>query len=202
MTTISALEARADAAREKLIASPVAGYSSLMEWRLAWLDGYYQGDLDGVKRARQLELELRTAADQRYIDDEPRLRAVLESHLTADRLLASGDLEPSTLRGAVERMQPAVENMRRSSSDPTEGQMPEITKVVLRAVVYLTYTDEPGNDTIQGVQTLYDAERDIEMALRKRDGNGRTPLKYEVDSIDVVDAEYMDELEAFGRAQG
>lgn len=80
--------------------------------------------------------------------------------------------------------------------------MPEITKVVLRAVVYLTYTDEPGNDTIQGVQTLYDAERDIEMALRKRDGNGRTPLKYEVDSIDVVDAEYMDELEAFGRAQG
>ena len=68
---------------------------------------------------------------------------------------------------------------------------------VLRAVVYLTYNGgEPeyeDDEGIEGVQSPFDAERDIRRALNH---GGPRGLTYLADKVEVVDAQYMSELEA------
>ena len=70
---------------------------------------------------------------------------------------------------------------------------------VLRAVVYLTYVPGPeeeraeDDEGIEAEQSPFDAERDIRRALNH---GGPRGLTYLADKVEVVDAQYMSELEA------
>lgn len=62
---------------------------------------------------------------------------------------------------------------------------------VLRVTVYLTYgpSQDPHDESIEDAQSPFEAEQDIERVLFER-------LKYRVDEVVAVDAQYMSEEES------
>ena len=86
------------------------------------------------------------------------------------------------------------------AAEPPEPEF-EPETVVLRAVVYLTYEPHGAlseDDTIEGVQSPYEAKEDIARVLNPRDiaGGRLRGLQYVPDEVAVYDAEYMSVEEA------
>ncbi len=97
------------------------------------------------------------------------------------------------------------DGMTSSDWDHVEGVVrnpePQETRV-LRAVVFLTYhpTEDPDDDTIEEAWSPYNAEKDIDRALRglpvQYGVTAKAGLPFRPDKIEVVDAQYMTEAEA------